>query len=174
MKITNAHQRRYDKTLAFMAKHLDEGSSLLDLGTENPFTPFLKQSGYTVQNTQGENLDDDFMPYAKKEVDCVTAFEIFEHMLAPYNLLKNIKSKKLIASVPLKLWFSEAYWNEKDDWDKHYHEFEAKQFDFLLEKSGWTIKASEQWISKPAHPFGLRPLLRYFTPRYYIVYCERD
>ena len=27
-------------------------------------------------------------------------------MLSPYNILKNIKSDKLIASVPLKLWFA--------------------------------------------------------------------
>lgn len=145
----------------------------MDLGTENPFTPQLKNAGYKVQNTQGENLDDDFDRYAHTRVDCVTAFEIFEHMLAPYNILKNVKSPQLIASVPLKLWFSEAYWNEKDDWDKHYHEFEVKQFNFLLEKAGWKVVAREQWTSKPAHPFGIRPLLRYFTPRYYIVYCVR-
>ena len=173
MAISKAHKKRYDKTLAFMAQHLKKGSSVLDLGTENPFTPQLKKAGYSVQNTAGENLDDDFKKYTETAVDCVTAFEIFEHMLAPYNILKNIKGKKLIASVPLKLWFSEAYWNEQDDWDKHYHEFEAKQFDFLLEKAGWEIKAREQWISIPKHPFGIRPLLRYFTPRYYIVYCER-
>lgn len=173
MKISKAHQLRYQRTLAFMEKHLEQGSSLLDLGTENPFTPQLKAAGYAVENTQGENLDDCYMPYAEKEVDCITAFEIFEHMLAPYNFLKHAKSDKLIASVPLKLWFSSAYWNAAEDWDKHYHEFEVKQFNFLLEKSGWKCKASAQWTSPPKHPFGIRPLLRYFTPRYYIVYCER-
>lgn len=174
MAISIPHQRRYKKTLAFMAKHLEAGSSLLDLGTENPFTPYLKQAGYSVENTQGENLDDAFMLYANSEVDCVTAFEIFEHLLAPYNILKSIKSKRLIASVPLKLWFASAYWNEQDDWDKHYHEFEVKQFRFLLEKTGWTIKAQELWTSPDPKKIGLRPLLRYFTPRYCIVYCERD
>ena len=53
----------------------------------------------------------------------------------------------MIASVPLKLWFASAYWNEADDWDKHYHEFEIKQFKFLLEKAGWTIKDQELWTS---------------------------
>ena len=76
-----------------MEKHLEQGSSLLDLGTENPFTPLLKEAGYIVQNTQGENLDDDYMAYADCEVDCVTPFEIFEHMLAPYNILKHVKGK---------------------------------------------------------------------------------
>ena len=103
MSITSPHQKRYNKTLAFMAKHLEQGSSLLDLGTENPFTPQLKAAGYQVENTQGENLDDDFLGYAKKEVDCVTAFEIFEHMLAPYNILKTIKSRTFNCIGPIKV-----------------------------------------------------------------------
>ena len=100
--------------------------------------------------------------------DSVTAFEIFEHMLAPFNILSQLKTPKLIASVPLKLWFASAYWNTKDDWDKHYHEFEQKQFDFLLEKSGWVVKDHLIWTSPDPKKIGLRPLLRYFTPRYYI------
>jgi len=173
MSIAKTHQRRYAKTLAFLEKHLQQGSQLLDLGTENPFTPFLKEAGYSVQNTKGENLDDDFKTVAKTTCDCVTAFEIFEHLLAPYNVLKKLKADKLIASVPLKLWFAEAYWNEKDDWDKHYHEFEKKQFDFLLKQTGWKIVDAQLWTSPDPNKIGFRPLLRYFTPRYYIVYCER-
>ena len=52
-----------------MGKHLDPGSKLLDLGTENPFTPQLKAAGYSVSNTQGENLDDDFKKIAKATSD---------------------------------------------------------------------------------------------------------
>ena len=63
MSITTTHQRRYARTLRFMEKHLEQGSRLLDLGVENPFTPQLKNAGYAVQNTQGENLDDDFQHY---------------------------------------------------------------------------------------------------------------
>ena len=157
-----------------MGKHLDPGSKLLDLGTENSFTPHLKAAGYSVSNTQGENLDDDFKKIAQTTCNCVTAFEIFEHLLAPYNILKELKCNKLIASIPLKLWFAKAYWNKSDDWDKHYHEFEPKQFQFLLEKTGWKIKDSEFWTSPDQNKLGIRPLLRYFYPRYYIVYCERN
>ena len=85
-------------------------------------------------------MDDAYNVYEKTKVDCVTAFEIFEHMLAPYNILKALQCKRLIASVPLKLWFASAYWNEHDDWDKHYHEFEVKQFHFLLQKQGGPLK----------------------------------
>ena len=68
-------------------------------------------------------------------------------MLAPFNLLNSIKDKKLIASIPLKLWFANAYWNDEDDWDKHYHEFEPKQFEFLLNRTNWKIVDSEKWKS---------------------------
>jgi hypothetical protein len=32
---------------------------------------------------------------------------------------------------------------------------------------------AQLWTSPDPNKIGLRPLLRYFTPRYYIVYCER-
>ena len=102
----------------------------------------------------------------------VTAFEIFEHMLAPYQVLKDIKATKLVASIPLRLWFAPAYRSKTDMWDRHYHEFEDWQFDWLLEKSGWEIKKREKF-THPVKKIGFRPLLRLFTPRYYIVYAER-
>lgn len=139
--------KRYEKTLSFLKNHIPNNSKILDLGTENPFSIIMKNEGYNVFNTQGENLDTDYLKYTQTDADCVTAFEIFEHMFAPFNILKEIKTEKLIASIPLKLWFASAYWNEKDDWDKHYHEFEKKQFDFLLEKTGWEIKDSQTWTS---------------------------
>ena len=43
---------------------------------------------------------------------------------------------------------------------------------WLLEKAGWKVMASEKWTA-PISPIGIRPLLRKFTPRYYIVYAER-
>ena len=39
MSIAKTHQKRYQKTLAFLDKHLSKGSHLLDLGTENPLHP---------------------------------------------------------------------------------------------------------------------------------------
>ena len=30
--------------------------------------------------------------------------------------------------------------SKTDSRDRHYHEFEAWQFDWLLEKSGWSVK----------------------------------
>ena len=170
----NRHiKKRYDKSLAFVKKHVPSEIKILDLGTENPFSHILKNEGFSVKNTKGENLDIDYSAYTDTDADLITSFEIFEHMLAPFNILRELKTDKLIASVPLKLWFTDSYWNDKDDWDKHYHEFEIKQFNFLLKQSGWKVKDSETWTSSDWRKIGIRPILRHFTPRYYIVYCER-
>jgi hypothetical protein len=166
-------EERYKNTIAFLQKHLPLNSKILDLGIENDLSRMMKENGFIVKNTEGENLDVDYRSYIDCDVDIVTSFEIFEHMLAPFNILKGLKTDKLIASIPLKLWFASAYWNVKDDLDKHYHEFETKQFDFLLEKTGWKILDSQKWTSADWRKIGIRPILRHFTPRYYIVYCER-
>ena len=155
-----------------MQKHISLSDSILDLGVDNPFSTIMKQNGYQVTNTQGEDLDVDFSSVKASNSDVVTAFEIFEHLVAPYNILKEVKATKLVASIPLRLWFSSAYRSKTDSWDRHYHEFEDWQFDWLLEKAGWKIKDSAKWTN-PTKKIGVRPLLRLFTPRYYIVYAER-
>ena len=166
------HQRRYNLTLRFLQKVLPAPATILDLGVKNPFSEIMEQNGYTVFNTSGEDLD--ILPEIVKKynVDAVTAFEIFEHLIAPFNVLSKIKSTKLIASVPLNLWFAKAYRSKTDLWDRHYHEFEDWQFDWLLEKSSWKIIETQKWTS-PIKKIGFRPILRTFTPRYYIVYAER-
>jgi len=72
----------------------------------------------------------------------------------------------------LRLWFAKAYCNPTDPWDRHFHEFEDWQFDWLLERSGWRIVRTEKWVSYTSK-LGVRPLLRRFTPRYYAVEAIR-
>ena len=133
----------------------------------------IEKKGHSVDNTAfGIDLDIEYEQVKQHGYDVVTAFEIFEHLVSPFPLLKAIEANKLVASVPLKLWFASAYWSETDPYDRHYHEFEPRQFDMLLEKAGWVIKKYELW-NPYTKGFGIRPLLRKFTPRYYIVYCER-
>lgn len=165
-------RNRYRRTLNFMMNHISASDHLTDLGTPNPLSELMKKNGLNVINTGGEDFDTEYHKIADYEGDVTTSFEVFEHLLAPFNILREIKSPRLIASVPLRLWFARAYWNENSEWDRHYHEFEKRQFDWLLEKSGWKIMDSETWVS-PVKAIGIRPLLRLFTKRYYIVYCER-
>jgi len=165
--------KRYRETLAFVKEHISDGSSILDLGVENPFTAILKKQGYQVTNTVGEDLDIDTSEVKNNTADVTTALQILEHMVSPMQVLQDVPSKKLIASVPLRLWFSKAYRNKSDQRDQHFHEFEDWQFDWLLEKAGWKIKAKKKWTN-PVKKIGFRPILRLFTPRYYIIYAERD
>ena len=164
--------KRFEKTLSFLERHITQDQSILDLGIENPFSKIMKERGYSVSNTKGEDLDLDFTTVIESNAEVVTAFEIFEHLVAPFNVLREIKAKKLVASIPMRLWFATAYQSKTDPWDRHYHEFEDWQFDWLLEKAGWKIVATNKWTN-PVKKLGIRPLLRHFTPRYYIVYAER-
>ncbi len=165
-------KKRYRETLTFLKDHISTDETILDLGVTNPFSEILKEEGYQVTNTKGEDLDEDTSSVKHSDKDVVTAFQILEHLVSPLNVLKDIPSNKLIVSVPLRLWFATAYRNKKDIRDQHFHEFEDWQFDWLLEKAGWTIKARKKWTN-PVKKIGIRPLLRLFTPRYYIVYAER-
>lgn len=165
-------KKRFQITLEFLEKHLEKNSSILDLGVENPFSKIMSDAGYKVVNTSGEDLDDELTAISGFTGDAVTAFEIFEHLVAPYNALKEIKTKKLFISVPMKLWFASAYRNKNDVRDQHYHEFESWQLDYVLEKAGWKVIDSIKFTN-PVKKFGIRPFLRRFTPRYYLVYCEK-
>ncbi|MFV0572730.1 MAG: methyltransferase [Xanthomarina gelatinilytica] len=164
--------KRFKLTSEFLNKHISKNSKILDLGVENPFTEIMKQQGFTVENTLGEDLDLDTTTIESSEADVVTAFEIFEHLLSPFTVLQSIKADRLVASVPLKLWFASTYRSKTDMRDRHYHEFEDWQFDWLLEKAGWKILDRHKWTN-PTKKIGIRPILRWFTPRYYIVYAER-
>ena len=165
--------KRYQRTLQFLQEVEPPPRSILDLGVENPFTGILRKEGYEVENTQGEDLDVDFSSVRSSDAEIVTAFEIFEHLVAPFNVLRQIKANRLVASIPLRLWFSSAYRNPKDPWDNHYHEFEDWQFDWLLEKAGWKVIKRDKWTN-PVKKVGIRPVLRYFTPRYYIVHAVKQ
>ena len=165
-------KKRYRHTLNFLKEHISKEQTILDLGVANPFSEILLKEGFKVTNTKGEDLDLDTAVVKTDNFDVITAFEIFEHLVSPFNVLNDIKANKLVASIPLKLWFASAYRSQTDKWDRHYHEFEDWQFDWLLEKAGWRIKKSEKFTN-PVKKIGIRPILRRFTPRYYLVYAER-
>jgi len=164
--------KRFKLTLEFLKKHIDSSETILDLGVDNPFSKIMKENGFKVTNTTGQDLDEDLAVFQQQEATVVTAFEIFEHLLNPYTILKEIKADKLFISIPMRLWFSPAYRSKTDPWDRHYHEFEDWQLDWLLEKTGWKIIDRQKWTN-PVKQIGIRPLLRLFVNRYYIVYAEK-
>lgn len=156
----------------FIQQSTPASNSVLDIGTPNAFSEIMTQNGFKVFNTSGEDLDENPEAISTFKTDAATAFEIFEHLLNPLGVLKNIQAETLFASIPLSLWFAKAYRNKSDRWDQHFHEFEDWQFDWLLEKGGWEIVRREKWTS-PVFTPGIRPIFRLFTPRYYIVEARR-
>ena len=164
--------KRYKHTFRFLQQVVSKEENILDLGVSNPFSELMEKEGYKITNTSGEDLDIETDAVKNDVYQVVTAFEIFEHLVSPFNVLQDIKAKKLVASVPLKLWFASAYKSKTDERDRHFHEFEDWQFDWLLEKAGWRIKKREKFTN-PVKKIGFRPILRRITPRYYLVYAER-
>lgn len=165
-------KQRFQITMDFLNQHISKESKILDLGVENPLSKLMTADGFQVQNTTGEDLDENQTELLNANYDVLTAFEIFEHLLNPYTVLKNCKAQKIVISVPLRLWFSPAYRSKTDQWDRHYHEFEDWQLDWLLEKCGYKITARKKW-AHGVNKLGIRPLLRKFTPRYYMVLAEK-
>lgn len=160
---------RFDKTIKFLTNNLDRGSRILDLGKDNDLAILMRENEYYVTNTSTDlDVDYDIV----KDHEIITAFEIFEHLFAPFNLLNKAEGT-LIASIPLRVWFASAYWNRKDKLACHYHEFEKKQFDRLLERTGWKVLNSEIWTRPDKFRLGIRPLLRYIFPSYYIIIAKK-
>src|SRR5690606_40744282 len=95
-------KKRYKITLELVDQFLSPNEKILDLGVVNPLSNLIREKGYQVTNTQGEDLDDQYDHLKNFDVEVVTAFEILEHLLNPYSVLKNLPGKKLLVTVPLK------------------------------------------------------------------------
>ncbi|MFP3860306.1 MAG: hypothetical protein ACLFUW_05745 [Bacteroidales bacterium] len=165
-----SHKKRYEISKKFLEKHINRNEIILDLGEERGLSYYLKKEGFQLVKT---NCDLDIEYNFVKNYNVITAFEIFEHMFAPFNLL-NIASGKLVASVPLRLWFAKEHWTENNPLRCHYHEFSRRQFDLLLHRTGWEIKDKMSFKAFNPYKIGVRPILRKIYPRYYIVYAEKQ
>ena len=82
--------KRYQITIDFIKKFVDKNELILDLGIENPLSKMLKNNGYNIVNTSGEDLDIDQSAVKETNATVVTAFQIFEHLLNPFQLLMSI------------------------------------------------------------------------------------
>ena len=96
MVLVNQHSNNsnFQVEFFFLKQHIQGGSRILDLGVHNPLSQLMQQQGYKVINTNGEDLDEDQSSLTDSKVEVVTAFEILEHLLSPYQVLKSIKAEK--------------------------------------------------------------------------------
>ena len=79
----NFPTRRYNLTLNFVKSTLAKMRKFLIWVLKNPLSDLLKLNGYTVTNTNGEDLDLIVHRFKIVRQDIVTAFEIFEHLVSP-------------------------------------------------------------------------------------------
>ena len=105
----NFPYNRYKTTLKFLEKHIEKDKLILDLGVDNPLSALIRENGYMVNNTFGEDLDTDRSNILNSNAKVVTAFEIFEHLLNPFTVLKDIQAINLVTSLPLSLWYAIAF-----------------------------------------------------------------
>ena len=68
--------KRYKLTFQFLQKHISTTSPILDLGVQNPFTKVMKDHGYKVENTKGEDIDID-----TSNIASFNFFNVFNHLL---------------------------------------------------------------------------------------------
>jgi len=148
--------------------------TILDIGYKHGFSDLM--SDWDVVNT---DYDLDMLNNTRirqlNSYKQIIAFEVLEHLLNPYSLLQSLSGKMLI-TVPLNLWWRQSYWEVNNTHKQHYHEFEVRQFNKLLTKTGWKILYSEQWkidlITLIKNP-GFRTLPRLLWPSFYFVVVEK-
>jgi len=67
--------KRYQITVDFINKHIGKNEFILDLGVENPLSNILRDNGFKVDNTGGEDLDIDRTSIIQSKASVVTAFQ---------------------------------------------------------------------------------------------------
>ena len=164
-------KKRFKKTLELLGEKYPP-IILYDLGRITELSTLMNKTNVVLNNFQDVDFDVDQREIStlSESVQLTTSFEVFEHLLNPYAVLKAIKSEELLCSVPLRVWFSRAYWRS-DKRDRHFHEFERRQFLWLLDATGWDVLDSGVWYI--GHGIGIRPFLRLFFPSYFWVHAKR-
>ena len=164
-------KKRFKKTLELLGEKYPP-IILYDLGRITELSTLMNKTNVVLNNFQDVDFDVDQREIStlSESVQLTTSFEVFEHLLNPYAVLKAIKSEELLCSVPLRVWFSRAYWRS-DKRDRHFHEFERRQFLWLLDATGWDVLDSGVWYI--GQGIGIRPFLRLFFPSYFWVHAKR-
>ena len=55
--MNKVRQKRFEKTLSFVKKHLKTDEAILDLGKTNELSDFLRQNGYVSQSVNDRPLN---------------------------------------------------------------------------------------------------------------------
>lgn len=159
---------RRNRTLCLVQQNVNGLKIIYDMGDVSPMRYELERD-YFVKTLPYKDYNDLNMDSFRNEV--FVSFKVFEHIFSPYHFLKATQPLLLICTVPLKIPFVPIHWS-KDKRDRHYHEFEEKQFLWMLEEAGYEIIYKKKWWYNRL-PIGIRTLLRYIFPSWLAVVARR-
>lgn len=164
------NQRRYKYVKRFLDKFQPKGK-LLDIGGANVLGMKLARDFNLEYETTNEDLD--YTVDANGKYDTIFIFEVLEHLMNPLLCLNNVKkyckeNTQIFISVPRQ---QHLFWNQY-----HFHEFDKKRFEYLIEKAGLKIIGSSSFIARFDWLFyitGIRPILRllFFKPKHFLHKC---
>ena len=69
-----SEKTRFNNTIKFLKKTLPFNSKILDIGVENRLSNRMKEEGYNVKNTNGDDLDLFPINHKTENFDHVTGF----------------------------------------------------------------------------------------------------
>ena len=87
--------QRHRKTLKLVKLIIPKGSKIFDLGASNRMANYMRSESFDVRsNTPEKNFDIDQSEISNLSAvsQYTTSFEVFEHLLNTYAVLKAIKS----------------------------------------------------------------------------------
>jgi len=165
--------KRHQITLDLVHKIIPDDKIIFDLGQQNEMSLLMAKDYQVINNTPKADFDKDQQEIIElsQMANVCTSFEVFEHLLNPYAVLKSIVSPYMLCTVPLNTWFKKAHWDKTDRRDRHFHEFEQRQFLWLLEETGWDVISYGTFSA--SDKMGLMYFLRILYPNYLYVLAKR-
>jgi len=153
--------QRAENTLQFINENVHPiGPFALDVAGPSPVGKYISSAlGLKYKTTEG---DLDYDPFLLDGVipSFVLCLEIIEHLMSPKYFLKTL-AENTTASIDLIITYPSR---PKFLWTScHFHEYDKKRFEYLVEQSGWKIVARDRKrIPKPFWKYftGIRTPLR--------------
>jgi SAM-dependent methyltransferase len=165
---------RYDATLAFLRERLPGVEALrtaLDIGERSPFTQELEALlGISIESTSG---DLDFVEL-EGSYDVILSFEVIEHL---FNPLWHLRQLKKCLAPSGRIWLSTPKSKPHFLWSPHhFHEMHERELRALFRQAGLSVASMREMRVHPLSFYfsGLRPLLRLFFERVFLVELRHD
>uniref|UniRef100_A0A6H2A448 Putative methyltransferase n=1 Tax=viral metagenome TaxID=1070528 RepID=A0A6H2A448_9ZZZZ len=140
---------------------------ILEIGERNPFTKFLENSFRSpIDNSSGDLNYELITP--KDKYHCIICSHVIEHIPNVLTFLNNMVNKldkhgTICITYPVRL----------KKTTHHYHEIPIEDMLLLLNEVGLRIVKQEIQRANFGKKIGIRPLLRFWTDKNYLLMCKK-